>query len=106
MDNNSYTIHLSIVKYIHCFKDFYFTAALNKKYDNQGVTRIRLKIKDISEEKGIKNPYVLASKTGLGYAICYRLWHENQQRIDLKTILLLCDSLEVMPGDLFDYKKQ
>jgi DNA-binding Xre family transcriptional regulator len=67
--------------------------------------KVRLIIKDIAEGKGIPNPFILSSKSGLNYAICYKLWHEKQQRIDLKTIAVLCEALEVEPGSLFDYKK-
>ena len=63
----------------------------------------KLKIKQIAESKKVENPHVLAHKTGLGYAICYRLWHEDQQRVDLKTITALCKGLKVLPGDLFEY---
>jgi len=69
------------------------------------VSTIKLQVRKVAESKGIENPYVLAAKTGIAYAICYRLWHENQQRIDLKTIAVLCDSLDVVPGALFDYIK-
>ena len=65
----------------------------------------KLKISEVAESKGIKNPNALAVKTGLGYAICYRLWHENQQRIDLKTITAICSALKVLPGDLFEYSQ-
>jgi DNA-binding Xre family transcriptional regulator len=67
---------------------------------------IKLIVRDVAESKGITNPYVLSAQTGLGYAICYRLWHENQQRIDLKTIAVLCEKLEVTPGDLFSFETQ
>jgi DNA-binding Xre family transcriptional regulator len=70
------------------------------------VSIIKLQVRKVAESRGIENPYGLAAKTGIAYAICYRLWHENQQRIDLKTIVVLCDSLDVEPGDLFDYKKE
>ncbi len=68
--------------------------------------KVRLIIKDVAEKKGILNPFMLSSKSGLNYAICYKLWHEKQQRIDLKTIAVLCEALEVKPGNLFDYKKE
>lgn len=72
----------------------------------EDVSKVRLKIKEISEEKGIKNPHILASKTTLGYAICYRLWHTDQQRIDMNTVALLCDALNVKPGELFEQIEQ
>ena len=65
---------------------------------------MKLIVKEVAEKKGIANPFVLASRTGLGYAICYRLWNGNQQRVDLKTLTRLCDILGVKPGQLFDYR--
>jgi DNA-binding Xre family transcriptional regulator len=65
---------------------------------------IKLIVRKVAERKGIGNPFVLANKTGLGYAICYRLWNGNQQRIDLKTLVRLCEVLGVKPGQLFEYK--
>ena len=67
--------------------------------------KVRLIVKEVAEKKGISNPFMLSSKSGLNYAICYKLWHEKQQRIDLKTIAVLCEALEVKPGNLFDYKR-
>lgn len=66
------------------------------------VASIRLKVREVAEARGVPNPFVLASKTGLGYAICYRLWHEQQQRIDLKTIAALCVSLDVGASEIFE----
>ena len=68
------------------------------------MAKVRLIIRGIAEKQEIMNPFVLSSKTGLNYAICYKLWHEKQQRIDLKTIAVLCQTLNIKPGDLFDYQ--
>jgi DNA-binding Xre family transcriptional regulator len=65
---------------------------------------VKLIVKEVAEKKGISNPYVLANETGLNYAICYRLWNSNQQRIDLKTLARLCEALGVKPGQLLDYQ--
>jgi DNA-binding Xre family transcriptional regulator len=64
---------------------------------------IRLAVRDVAEERGIENPHVLAARTGLGYAICYRLWNGGQQRIDLKTLARLCETLKVTPAQLLEY---
>jgi DNA-binding Xre family transcriptional regulator len=64
---------------------------------------IKLMVKEVAERKGIPNPFVLSNRTGLNYASCYRLWNNNQQRVDLKTLALLCEVLEVKPGQLFEY---
>jgi DNA-binding Xre family transcriptional regulator len=64
---------------------------------------IRLAVREVAQERGIENPHALAARTGLGYAICYRLWNSEQQRIDLKTLARLCEALKTTPGQLLEY---
>jgi DNA-binding Xre family transcriptional regulator len=61
---------------------------------------IKLMVREVAERQGVNNPHVLAARTGLGYAICYRLWNSDQQRIDLKTLARLCEVLKVDVGQL------
>lgn len=63
---------------------------------------IRLTVKEVAEANNIGNPFALATKTGLNYAICYKLWNGNQQRIDLKTLATLCKVFSLAPGDFFE----
>ena len=65
---------------------------------------VKLTVKEAAEKKGIANPFALAKETGLNYAACYKMWHGEQQRIDLKTLARLCEVLGVKPGQLFDYQ--
>lgn len=65
---------------------------------------VKLIVQEVAKKKGIKNPFALAAATGLNYAICYRLWNGNQQRVDLKTLARLCTALDAKPGQFFDYK--
>jgi DNA-binding Xre family transcriptional regulator len=58
-----------------------------------------LKIRELAEKVGINNPLVLSKRSGLAYANCYKLWHDQQTRIDLTTIDSLCEALECEPGD-------
>ena len=51
--------------------------------------------------EGIGNALVLSKQSGLAYAMCYKLWNDQQTRIDLTTIDRLCDVLRCSPGDLF-----
>jgi DNA-binding Xre family transcriptional regulator len=67
--------------------------------------KLKLKIKEVSESKGVDNPFVLSQKSGLDYAITHKLWKGNQTRIDLATLEKLCDALKVPPGRLFDYER-
>jgi DNA-binding Xre family transcriptional regulator len=66
---------------------------------------IRLKLREVAQEKGVGNPYALANETGLTYSVCYKLWHEQTTLISLPTLAKLCDGLKVCPGELFDYRK-
>lgn len=68
--------------------------------------RIRLRLKEVAQEKGVSNPHVLAAETGLTYSVCYKLWHEQTNLISLPTLAKLCDGLKVTPGELFGYKKK
>jgi DNA-binding Xre family transcriptional regulator len=64
---------------------------------------VRLVVKAVAEKRGIESPFALSRATGLDYAICYKLWNKDQQRIDLRTIARLCEALGVKPGQLFEY---
>ena len=49
---------------------------------------------------GIGNALVLSRQSGLAYAMCYKLWNDQQTRIDLTTIDRLCEVFSCSPGDL------
>jgi DNA-binding Xre family transcriptional regulator len=66
---------------------------------------ITLRVPEAARQAGIENPYALSRATGLGYAICYRLWHGRQSRIDLTTIARLCDALNCQPSELMIYNR-
>ena len=66
---------------------------------------IRLKLREVVQEKGLGNPYTLANETSLTYSVCYKLWHEQPTLISFPTLARLCDGLKVSPGELFEYKK-
>lgn len=67
--------------------------------------QIKLKIKEVAEGKGYKNPFALSQATGINYAVCYKLWHSDRRRIDLSTLEKLCETLKVSPGRLFSYER-
>jgi DNA-binding Xre family transcriptional regulator len=67
---------------------------------------VSLQIAQAARRVGIQNPFALSKATGIGYAICYRMWKNGQSRIDLKTLARLCDALNCQPGDLFGYESQ
>lgn len=63
---------------------------------------IRLLVREIAEREGIQNPYQLADRTGLKYESCRLLWHGTSRQLNLRTIELLCRSLMILPGQLFE----
>jgi DNA-binding Xre family transcriptional regulator len=68
------------------------------------MARVKLAVKEVAEKRGILNPFMLSKSTGLNYAICYKMWSGNQQRVDLKTLARLCEALGVKPGQILDYQ--
>jgi DNA-binding Xre family transcriptional regulator len=73
-------------------------------YNPLPMATVRLTVKELAEKRGISNPFMLAKETGLNYAACYKMWHGEQQRVDLKTLAKLCEIFSVKPGQLFEYK--
>jgi DNA-binding Xre family transcriptional regulator len=61
----------------------------------------KLNIRSLAAAAGISNPLVFSKQSGLAYAMCYKLWNDQQSRIDLTTIDRLCDVFRCSPGDLF-----
>ncbi len=61
----------------------------------------KLIVRALAGAAGIGNALVLSRQSGLAYAMCYKLWNDQQTRIDLTTIDRLCDVLRCSPGDLF-----
>ena len=64
-------------------------------------TMIKLNIRPLAAAAGIGNPLVFSKQSGLAYAMCYKLWNDQQTRIDLSTIDRLCEVLRCSPGELF-----
>jgi putative transcriptional regulator len=62
---------------------------------------IKLNIRTLAAGAGIGNPLVFSRQSGLAYAMCYKLWNDQQTRIDLSTIDRLCEVLRCSPGELF-----
>ena len=64
---------------------------------------VTLKVRQLAEQKGVENPFALAKLTGLGYAVCHRMWNGETTLIALETIAKLCDGLKVKPSQLIEY---
>lgn len=67
------------------------------------MAQVRLAVNEVSKKAGIPTPFALARRTGLSYAICYRLWHKQSTRVSLPTLARLCHSLGTQPGELLCY---
>ena len=65
---------------------------------------VELKVKELAERIGIENATQLRAATGLGQGTSYGLWTGKSRRIDLDTIDVLCEVLQVQPGMLFERK--
>ena len=65
------------------------------------MSKIKLNLRQVAEQKGFANPWDLHTKSGVTYSVCYRMWYEaDQTRLDLNSLARLCDFLECQPGDL------
>jgi len=65
---------------------------------------VRLKIREIAEKKGIRNPYQLMKATGLNYAQCHLYWNSEPRQIGVEAINRLCMALRVTPRQLFEFE--
>lgn len=63
---------------------------------------VRLRVKEILDEKGIT--IVEAAKiTGLNYHTIAGFYKGHTVRVDYNTLAALCDGLQVTPADLIEY---
>jgi DNA-binding Xre family transcriptional regulator len=69
------------------------------------MSTVRLNISEASRARGVENPHQLSNRSGVGYALCYRLWHAQTTQISLTTLARVCDALSCEPGDLLRREK-
>lgn len=62
---------------------------------------IKIKIKEVAKERGIKNAHRLQLAADLSPAAAARLWKSEVEKISMETLDRLCTALECEPGDLF-----
>ncbi|HET8910568.1 MAG TPA: helix-turn-helix transcriptional regulator [Ktedonobacteraceae bacterium] len=60
---------------------------------------IKLRIKELAQEKGLKQ-YELAEKSGVTPQLLSRYWNNNMQRVSLEHLDLIAKVLGVKAGDL------
>ncbi|MGH9823650.1 MAG: helix-turn-helix domain-containing protein [Blastocatellia bacterium] len=64
---------------------------------------IKLRLQDVARKRGVGNPFALSKISGLNYAVCYKLWHEQVHQITFPTLARLCEALECGAGDLLEF---
>lgn len=62
--------------------------------------KIKLKIRETAEAKGIKTAYQLQKKAGLVPSTAYRLFNNQASHITLETLERICTALDCDPGVL------
>lgn len=67
--------------------------------------KIKVKIKEIAQSKGIKNPYQLQKKAHLSPTNARNLFNNEITLISIETLGKLCEALDCEPNDLFHIQK-
>jgi DNA-binding Xre family transcriptional regulator len=65
---------------------------------------VRIKIRELAEQKGIENPFQLMKVTGLNYAQCHLYWNSEPKQIGVDALNRICMALEVTPGQIFEFE--
>lgn len=64
---------------------------------------IEIRIKEVANDRGIKNAHRLQLAAELSPAAAARFWKTEVEKISMETLDRLCKALECQPGDLFVY---
>ena len=63
--------------------------------------KLKVNIRQIAENRGIKNPYQLQKKVNLSPSNAAKLFKNNIVHISVITLGKLCEVLDCTPNDLF-----
>ena len=63
--------------------------------------KIKLNVKKIAKDRGVRTAYQLQKRAGLSPSNASRLYNDNVKQISLDTLGRLCKALDCEPGDLF-----
>ncbi|HYP25333.1 MAG TPA: helix-turn-helix transcriptional regulator [Blastocatellia bacterium] len=74
----------------------------SRSFGNVSPAMIKLLVKEVAQRAGINNPNELAEATGLHYESCRIMWRGNPKMMGLGTLEVLCRTLSVLPGQLFE----
>ncbi len=64
---------------------------------------ITVHVREAAEKRGIKNAHQLALKAGIPPNLAVRVWNDEFERFDKKTLDRLCRALKCQPGVLLKY---
>lgn len=64
---------------------------------------IRSQVQKIAEKRGITNAYQLQKIADFPIGQAYRIWADDWQQINLRTLDKLCKALRCKPNDLLHY---
>lgn len=64
---------------------------------------VKIKLNEILKSRGISKQK-FAEMSGMNYRTIHDLTRDKYERIGLTTIATICDSLNVLPGELFEYR--
>jgi putative transcriptional regulator len=56
-------------------------------------------VRQLAEQKGLRNAHGLQLKAGLASHVAGRLWKGQVERISVETIDRICEALDCDPGD-------
>ncbi len=59
-----------------------------------------LRVREIAEQRGVRNIKELAERAELAYDTARDLWHGRMQRIDRDVLYRVCKALNCRPGDV------
>ena len=66
---------------------------------------MKLQIKNLCDERGIKSAYELAKLTKLNMPTAYRAFADDIKQFTPQTLKALCDALQCSPNDIFGYNE-
>jgi DNA-binding Xre family transcriptional regulator len=64
---------------------------------------ITSQLRKAAARRGIKNAYQLQKAADFPVGQAYRLWNDNWQQLNLRTLNKLCNALQCTPNDLLFY---
>jgi DNA-binding Xre family transcriptional regulator len=65
---------------------------------------VKLRIREVAEERGITTAYQLQKLTGVQTTVAYKWFKNDMKMIAIETIDLLCKKLKCKPADLFSFE--